>query len=236
MRRESLEREKRELLERLKREGVVKSERIARAFLKVPRELFVPPRLAARAYQDIPLPIGYGQTISAPHMVLIMTERLDPREGDKILEVGTGSGYQAALLAELVDPTGSGPGHVYTIERLPELAERARRNLERAGYADRVTVIVGDGSLGYPESAPYDGIIVTAAAPKIPEPLKRQLKIGGRIVAPVGDLFSQVLYVGVKVSESELELREDVPCVFVPLIGKEGWPEEIVESNSGYVT
>jgi protein-L-isoaspartate(D-aspartate) O-methyltransferase len=119
---------------------------------KVPRELFIPPNLRDYAYVDTPLPIGYGQTISAPHMVALMTEALDPREGDKVLEVGTGSGYQAAILAEIVGDSG----HVYTIEIIKELVEFARENLRRAGYLNRVTVIHGDGTLGYEAEAPYD--------------------------------------------------------------------------------
>ena len=218
--------EKVELLERLEREGIVRSEKVKRAFLKVPREKFVPPHLRHRAYEDIPLPIGHGQTISAPHMVLLMTERLDPEPGDIVLEVGAGSGYQAAIIAEIVNPDGKGCGHVYTIERIPELAGFARRNLAEAGYSDRVTVIVGDGSRGYPERAPYDKIIVTAAAPRVPEPLKKQLRIGGRIVIPLGGLSSQTLCIGVKKSEDRIEFIEDVPCIFVPLIGEYGWPED----------
>jgi len=223
-----LEREKLRLLEKLEREGVVRSEKVKRAFLKVPREKFVPPELRRRAYDDVPLPIGHGQTISAPHMVLLMTERLDPEPGNVVLEVGTGSGYHAAILAEIVNPDGTTGGHVYTVERLPELAEQARRNLAEAGYADRVTVVVGDGSKGLPEKAPFDRILVTAAAPRIPPSLKKQLKVGGRIVIPIGGLFHQVLYVGVKRSEDRLDLFEDVHCVFVPLVGEEGWSEEEV--------
>ncbi len=223
-----LQRMKRELLEQLVREGVVRSERVKKAFLRVPREEFVPPDQRRLAYLDHPLSIGCGQTISAPHMVLLMTERLDARPGMKVLEVGAGSGYQAAILAEIVAPSDrprSEWGHVYTIERIPELAEKARRNLEKTGYADRVTVIVGDGTKGYPPAAPYDRIIVTAAAPRIPRSLVEQLKVGGRMVIPVGDLYSQILLIVDKTKEG-IKVKEDVPCVFVPLIGEEGWPED----------
>ena len=217
---------KRRLIEALRSEGIVKSEKVIRAFMKVPREEFIPRELRRYAYLDQPLRIGYGQTISAPHMVLLMTEKLELDIGMKVLEVGAGSGYQAAIIAEIVAPTEEPRekwGHVYTVERIPELAEFARRNLERTGYADRVTVIVGDGSLGYPEAAPYDRIIVTAGAPKIPRPLIEQLKVGGRMVIPVGDVYSQTLLI-VDKTESGIKVKEDIPCIFVPLVGKEGWP------------
>ncbi len=217
---------RRRIVEYLVRLGYVKSEKVKKALLNVPREEFVPEPYREFAYDDHPLPIGYGQTISAIHMVAIMTEALDPVPGDKVLEIGTGSGYQAAVLAEIVakmDP--SKRGHVYTIERIPELAEFARRNLERTGYSEYVTVIVGDGTLGYPEEAPYDRILITAAAPDIPKPLIKQLKEGGRIVAPVGDLYVQRLVIADKVG-GVLRRRYGIECVFVPLIGKYGWREE----------
>ncbi len=217
---------RRRVVEYLVRLGYVKSEKVKKALLNVPREEFVPEPYREFAYDDHPLPIGYGQTISAIHMVAIMTEALDPVPGDKVLEIGTGSGYQAAVLAEIVakmDP--SKRGHVYTIERIPELAEFARRNLERTGYSEYVTVIVGDGTLGYPEEAPYDRILITAAAPDIPKPLIEQLKEGGRIVAPVGDLYVQRLVIADKVG-GVLRRRYGIECVFVPLIGKYGWREE----------
>ncbi len=219
-------RERRRVIEYLARLGYVRSEKVRRALLRVPREEFVPPMYRDYAYDDHPLPIGYGQTISAIHMVAIMTEALDPMPGDRVLEVGTGSGYQAAVLAEIVARMDPGRrGHVYTIERIPELAEFARRNLERTGYIEDVTVIVGDGTLGYEEAAPYDRIIITAAAPSIPEPLIRQLRDGGRIVAPVGDLYVQRLVIADKV-DGALRRRQGIECVFVPLIGKYGWREE----------
>ncbi len=208
----------------LKREGIIRSRKVERALLTVPRELFVPESYRDLAYADTPLPIGKGQTISAPHMVALMTELLNLDEGMKVLEIGTGSGYQAAVIAEIVAPRGSKrPGKVITIERIPELAEFARRNLERAGYSDRVKVVVGDGTLGYPEEAPYDRIIVTAAAPDIPKPLIEQLKPGGRMVIPVGNKYMQYLYIVDKTPLGKIIINKDIPCVFVPLIGKYGW-------------
>ncbi len=225
MRYRRFEEARRRIVEYLVELGYIRSEKVKKALLSVPREEFVPEAYRDMAYNDHPLPIGYGQTISAIHMVAIMTEALDPEPGDKVLEVGTGSGYQAAVLAEIVgkmDP--SRRGHVYTIERIPELAEFARKNLERTGYSEYVTVIVGDGTLGYPDEAPYDRIIVTAASPDIPEPLIEQLKDGGRIVIPVGDLWFQRLVIADK-KDGELVRRYGIECVFVPLVGKYGWKE-----------
>ena len=224
----SYERERRRLVELLRSSGYIRSDRVERAMLSVPREEFVPEDLRSLAYIDRPLPIGWGQTISAPSIVAYMTELLDARVGDKVLEVGTGSGYQAAVLAEVVAPSSEPRdrwGHVYSIERIPELAEFARRNLERTGYADRVTVIVGDGSKGYEPEAPYDRIIVTAAAPKIPEPLVDQLKPGGRLVIPVGPRFAQELVVVEKDPDGRVRVRRDLEVIFVPLVGDYGWRE-----------
>ena len=222
-----MERLRKRLVEKLVREGIIRTEKVKRAMLKVPRELFVPEHLCELAYEDTPLPIGFGQTISAPHMVAIMLEEAELDEGMKVLEVGTGSGYNAALIAEIVAPEGSRrPGHVYTIERIAELAERAKENLRKAGYSDRVTVIVGDGSKGYPPAAPYDRIIVTAAAPEVPKPLVEQLKPGGILLIPIGDRYSQVLYKIVKLPDGKLVKKKVTPCVFVPLIGEYGWKED----------
>jgi len=221
---EDFEEQRKRLVEMLVLEGVIRSEKVKRAILKVPRELFVPEPYRRYAYVDTPLPIGKGQTISAPHMVALMCELLDLDEGMKVLEIGTGSGYHAAVIAEIIAPKGSNnPGKVYSIERIPELAEFARRNLEKAGYADRVVVIVGDGTLGYPEEAPYDRILVTAAAPDVPEPLLQQLKIGGKLVIPIGSKFMQYLYVIEKTGEKEIKATKTTPCMFVPLVGKYGW-------------
>jgi len=213
--------ERRRLVESLIAEGILRTPEVIHAFLKVPREEFVPPELRDYAYDDRPLPIGYGQTISAPHMVAIMTEELSPRCGNKVLEVGTGSGYQAAILAEIVKPEG----HVWTIERVKELVEFARYNLRRTGYDKYVTVVHGDGSLGLPEYAPYDRIMVTAAAPSIPENLVKQLKSGGRMVIPVGGRYYQVLKIVDKDESSNIRVSNSVPCIFVPLIGRNGFNE-----------
>lgn len=225
----NFEEARRKLLEDLKRMGYIKSDKVYNAMMRVPREEFVPEDLRFYAYEDRPLPIGYGQTISAPSIVAYMTDLLDPDVGHKVLEVGTGSGYQAAVLAEIVAPE-SAPrdtwGHVWSIERIPELAEWARGNLERTGYSGRVTVVVGDGTLGLPEEAPFDRIIVTAAAPKVPEPLLEQLKPGGRLVIPVGDVWSQDLLLIIKKETGKIEEVPTIPVLFVPLIGKHGWEKE----------
>jgi len=218
-----LEVQRRRLVEALVSAGYLKNPRVIRALLAVPRELFVPEELREYAYVDSPLPIGYRQTISAVHMVAIMTEELNPEPGDTVLEVGTGSGYQAAVLAEIVakqDPERR--GHVYTIERIPELAEFAKGNLARAGYSEYVTVIVGDGTLGYPEKAPFNRIIVTAAAPTVPPPLIDQLADEGALVIPVGDPYIQRLLV-VEKRGGKLYKKWGIECVFVPLIGEYGW-------------
>ena len=224
----SFEEKRRRLVEKLVREGYIRSEHVKRAMLRVPRELFVPEGLRHMAYEDTPLPIGHGQTISAPHMVAMMTEFADLEPGMRVLEIGAGSGYHAAVIAEVVAPSDLPRdqwGHVYTVERIPELAEYARRNLDRAGYADRVTVILGDGTKGYPSAAPYDRIIVTAAAPEVPKPLLEQLKPGGKIVIPIGDRYMQYLYIVEKLSDGRIKARSVTPCLFVPLIGEYGWRE-----------
>ncbi|MCD6085198.1 MAG: protein-L-isoaspartate O-methyltransferase [Desulfurococcales archaeon] len=210
---------RRELVEALVRGGILKNEKVIKAMLAVPREEFVPANYRDYAYNDSPLPIGYGQTISAPHMVAIMTQALDPELGNKVLEVGTGSGYQAAVLAEIVGELG----HIWTIERIKELVEFAKNNLGRLSYLKRVTVIHGDGSLGYSAAAPYDRIMVTAAAPEIPGVLLKQLKIGGRLVAPVGNRYFQRLVIVTKESNGKVKQEYSIPCVFVPLVGKYGF-------------
>ncbi len=205
--------------------GVLKTPRIINALLNVPREEFVPEHLREYAYLDQPLPIGYGQTISAIHMVAIMTEELDPRPGDKVLEIGTGSGYQAAVLAEIVgknDPRKN--GKVYSVERVEELALFAKKNLEKTSYSRYVEIIIGDGTLGYPDEAPYNRILVTAAAPDPPKPLIEQLDNDGRMVIPVGDRYLQRLLI-IDKRDGELVKRWSIECVFVPLIGRYGWNE-----------
>ncbi len=213
------EEQRKRLVEILVEEGALFDDYARRAILRVPREEFVLEHLRHMAYIDEPLPIGHGQTISAPSMVAIMTSHLKARPGHKVLEIGTGSGYQAAVLAEIVGDEG----HVYTVERIPELADMAWRNLERTGYAKRVTIIVGDGSQGYREKAPYDRIIVTASSPDIPRPLIDQLKPGGILVIPVGDRYMQRLYIVHKDKQGSLRIEKGVYCLFVPLIGKYGW-------------
>ena len=202
--------------EQLIRRGI-SDPRVIEAFRKVPRHLFVPEKFREEAYNDYPLPIGEGQTISQPYMVAIMLEKAELEPHHRVLEIGTGSGYQTALLAEIA-------GEVYSIERVPELAGRAREILERLGYRN-IKIKVGDGTLGWEEYAPYDRIIVTAAAPSIPPSLKRQLSPeGGKLVIPVGSRYSQILTIVTRWGD-RFEVEEDSPCVFVPLIGKEGWEE-----------
>lgn len=192
----------------------IKDERVLRAMRKVPRHLFMPDSVRYSAYEDMAMSIGEGQTISQPYMVAIMTELLELTGTEKVLEIGTGSGYQAAILAELAD-------EVYTVERISDLAERASETLKALGY-DNIHVVTGDGTVGLAERSPFDGIIVTAAAPAIPKPLVDQLKEGGKIVAPVGERFSQILLKGRKERGSLIE-EYSTPCAFVPLIGKHGW-------------
>jgi len=191
-------------------------QRVLDAMERVPRELFVPAGERHRAYADAALPIGYGQTISQPYMVARIAEVLGLKGGEKVLDVGTGSGYQAAVLAELAD-------EVHTIERIPDLASQARENLAEAGY-DNVHVHVGDGSLGLPEEAPFAAIAVAAAAPGLPERLYEQLEPRGRLVVPVGGRWGQRLEVIVRSPEGPAVVHS-VPCRFVPLVGEEGFEE-----------
>ncbi len=199
---------------------------VIRAMSRVPREVFVPKTLTALSYSDSPLPIAAGQTISQPYIVALMVEALVLQGGEKVLEIGAGSGYAAAVLAEIAK-------EVYTVERIKELAESAAANLTRAGYAN-VRVRQADGSRGWAEFAPFDAILVSAGAPSIPEPLKQQLAVGGRLVIPVGDdPRAQELIRVTRKSETEFE-REDLADVrFVPLIGEEGWEREAEEAQRG---
>jgi protein-L-isoaspartate(D-aspartate) O-methyltransferase len=192
----------------------VVDERVLAAMERVPRELFVPDRLQRRAYEDAALPIGEGQTISQPYMVARIAEALALTGDEHVLDVGTGSGYQAAVLAELAN-------EVDTIERIPALAEQARDNLKAAGY-ERVQVHVGDGSQGLAARAPFSAIAVAAAAPELPQTLYEQLELRGRLVVPVGRRGVQQLQVIVRSPEGPAVLRS-VPCRFVPLLGEEGF-------------
>jgi len=192
----------------------VSDRRVIEAMLRVPRHLFVPEEMRDRAYEDTPLPIGGGQTISQPYMVAWMTELLETKKGDRILEVGTGSGYQAAILCELC-------GMVYSVEKQPGLAKAAEERLTSLGYHN-FRLRVGDGTMGWPEEAPFDGIIVTAGAPSVPEPLLEQLAEGGRLVIPVGPTGMQMLK-RIRRERNEFKYSDEGACVFVPLVGKFGW-------------
>ncbi|MEM2889909.1 MAG: protein-L-isoaspartate O-methyltransferase [Candidatus Hadarchaeum sp.] len=214
------EKEREELIERLVKWGYLTKSEVIEAFKKVPRHEFVPENLKKYSYADQPLPIGHGQTISAPSMIAIMLESLDLRRGQRVLEIGTGSGYNAALIAEIV---GS-DGEIFTMERIPELAEFGRSNLEKTGYG-RVRVIIGDGTCGYEEGAPWDRILVTACAPEIPKPLIEQLKIGGRLGAPIGQHYMFQTWTVVEKREKKTIVHEYGGCSFVPLVGKYGWKE-----------
>jgi protein-L-isoaspartate(D-aspartate) O-methyltransferase len=194
----------------------VRNERVLAAMRKVPRHEFMPGALRETAYNDNSMPIGEGQTISQPYMVALMTELLELKGTERVLEIGTGSGYQTAVLAELCEK-------VYTVERIKSLAERARATLDRLGYRT-VAIKIFDGTYGWKEMAPFDAIIVTAGAPEVPQAVVDQLKAGGRMVIPVGERFSQVLYKILKTPEGVVTSKS-IPCVFVPLIGNHGWKE-----------
>lgn len=208
--------EKEKLIKELIQQGI-RDEKVLDAIRNVPRELFVPEVLRHQAYKNIALPIGRGQTISQPLTVAIMTEALKVEKGMKVLEVGTGSGYQAAIL----DYLGA---RVYTIERDFELFKEARKRFEELGL--KIATICGDGTIGWKEFSPYDGIIVTAAAPDVPKALKDQLAIGGRLVIPVGSKTTQIMHILTKVGENEFEIEKIPAFQFVPLIGLEGWKNE----------
>jgi len=199
----------------------VRDQRVLAAMRWAPREWFLPPHLARDAYNDAPLPIGSGQTISQPYVVALMTERLEPRRTHRILEIGTGSGYQTAILAYL-----AGNGKVFTVERLPDLLVEAEERFRRLGLTN-IETRLGDGAAGWPEEGPFDGIIVAAAAPRVPEPLAAQLKPGGRLVIPVGDLASQELVILERSRNGEGLVRQQAGSVrFVPLISRLAFTEE----------
>jgi protein-L-isoaspartate(D-aspartate) O-methyltransferase len=181
---------------------------------EVPRHFFISESLLPEAYDDNPLPIGHGQTISQPYMVAIMTELLELQGHERVLEIGTGSGYQAAILSRLC-------GWVYTIEVIEALSQKAQKALARCGY-ENITFRVGDGSVGWPEEAPFDGIVVTAGAPEVPQTLVDQLVLGGKLIIPVGDRFSQTLKRVIK-RRVGIQIEHHTGCRFVDLVGKYGW-------------
>ena len=193
----------------------IRNPALLRAFGRLPRERFLPEDQGEEAYEDRPVPIGEGQTLSQPYVVALMLEALKIKPGSRVLEIGTGSGYQTALLAEM-------EAEVYSIERIASLAESAMSRLKALGTGDRVHIRIADGSGGWPEAAPFDGIVVSAAAPAVPEPLSEQLAEGGRMVLPVGELPSQELILVERVSG---RLRQEAlgGCAFVPLIGSHGY-------------
>jgi protein-L-isoaspartate(D-aspartate) O-methyltransferase len=218
---EEFEEQRKRLIFYLESVGILKSKRVKSALMAVPRDIFVPKKYRGEAYDDTPLPIGHGQTISQPLVVVVMTELLDVRSGHKILEIGAGSGWQAGLLGYLVGPAGK----VWSIDRIPELVRFARENLRKAGIKN-VDVIEGDGTLGLPGKK-FDRIIITAATPKIPNPLVDQLCDGGKIVAPVGNRFEQSMILAKKMGEELVELSRQWGYRFVPLVGKYGFREGV---------
>jgi protein-L-isoaspartate(D-aspartate) O-methyltransferase len=202
--------------EQLRRRDI-RDERVLAAMARVPRHLFVPAASQSEAYEDRPLPIGDGQTISQPYMVAIMTQALGLAGGERVLEIGTGSGYQTAVLAEL-------SREVFTVERLFALFQKAENRLRNLGY-ENIRCRLGDGSKGWPEKAPFDGILVTAGAPGVPEALKAQLAEGGRLVIPVGSRYTQSL-LRIERTGGRFAEEDITGCVFVPLVGESGWKEE----------
>ena len=205
--------------EQIQRRGV-KDVRVLEDMRVLPRHLFVDADLSDEAYADHPLPIGYGQTISQPYIVAFMTASLGLRGQEKVLEIGTGSGYQAALLGRLAK-------EVHTVERVPQLAERAQIVLERLGIRN-VSVHVGDGSLGWPEMSPYECIITTAAAPQVPDVFLEQLAPNGKMIIPVGTRWRQVLELWTRTDQG-FEKEEILPVVFVPLLGAKGWQDSNID-------
>lgn len=196
------------------REKGIKDEQVIEAIRTIPRHVMVDTALESRAYEDTALPIGSGQTISQPYTVAVQTELLQVKKGDKILEIGTGSGYQAAVLCQM-------GADVYSVERQDELYHRAKKLLQKLGF--RPHLKLGDGTLGWKAYAPYDGIVVTAGAPVVPDDLVKQLEVGGRLVVPVGNQESQVMIRITRVSEDSYEEEQFKHFKFVPLIGKKGW-------------
>lgn len=206
--------EKELLIRHLIQNGYLSSKEVIDAMREVPREIFVPESMKKHAYDDTPLEIGYGQTISAPHMVAIMSEALDLKRDSKVLEIGTGTGYHAAVTAKIVKD-----GHVYTVERIEKLAEKARKNFEKIGI-ENVTVVVGDGSVGLPEYSPFDRIYATCAAPAVPPHLIEQLSDGGKMLLPVGGRICDLILIEKRNGIIEKNLGG---CAFVPMVGKDGY-------------
>jgi len=206
---------RRRMVDRNIRARGVTDQRVIDAMLKVPRHKFVEEALASQAYSDYPLPIGERQTISQPYIVAAMSEALQLTGDEKVLEVGTGSGYQAAVLALLAD-------RVFSLERIPSLARRARQVLDQNGYS-KVNIRVTDGTYGWEEEAPFDAIVVTAGAPEIPQTYLDQLAVGGRLVIPVGDRNNQVLRRVTRASSGNFKTESLMDCRFVPLVGDKGW-------------
>lgn len=203
------------MIEEIRERGIHDLE-VLQVFDRVPRHLFVPESVHNRAYDDTPLPIGFGQTASQPSLQALYLQVLQLQPRDKVLEIGTGSGYQTALLANLA-------GHVYSVERLRELSARARTVLDQLRYTN-VALLVGDGSIGWARYAPYDAILVGAAAPSIPPALIEQLAPGGRLLIPVGDRMQQTLVLVRKLEDGSTEQDDITACTFVPLLGRFGWP------------
>jgi protein-L-isoaspartate(D-aspartate) O-methyltransferase len=210
------ESERKDLINKISNQGIT-DQNVLKAMLEVERHLFIPEAIISNAYKDVALPIGYNQTISQPYTVAFMTQVLNLRKGYKVLEIGTGSGYQAAILEKM-------GMKVYTIERHPEIFLKTQKLFDKLGI--RVACRLGDGTIGWIEYGPYDGILVTAGSPSVPENLKKQLTVGGRLVIPVGDRHSQVLKVLTKRDDETFEIENIPQFAFVPLIGKEGWKEK----------
>lgn len=208
--------EREELVNSIRKKGI-RDERILNAILSVPRHEYVQKVMETHSYKDVALPIGYGQTISQPYTVAIMTEALELKTNDRVLEIGTGSGYQASILNEM-------GVQVFSIERNEDIYRRVQKFFDEKSI--RIHCRCSDGTIGWSEFAPYDGIIVTAGSPLVPENLKKQLKIGGRLVIPVGDRSNQTLNILHKVDKDEFDLREISNFAFVPLIGREGWKQK----------
>ena len=204
-----------EMVEKQLRRRGIRDRRVLNAMLVIPREEFVAARDRPRAYTDAPIPIGYRQTITQPYMTALMAQTLMLGGSEKVLDVGTGSGYHAAVLGRLAR-------RVISIERIPKLVALARANLDRAGCAENITVVCGDGSLGYPSEAPFDAISVAAGSPEVPAALLDQLRDPGRLVIPVGNRLDQELYF-VQKEKGQILTRTLTGCRFVPLVGQEGW-------------